>query len=153
LTLAVLQALVQKKPASLEDFAGNLSKMFGKGARECIQIPPPQQPHAPGQTRQINELATRTAKALLEIWQVQMPISSEHRKSILFTLQGLVEKSVDVTVCRLILDICRERVFARHDGFPATREKAGAKMICLEYKRFEEPILVNFLNLILNVYN
>jgi hypothetical protein len=68
--------------------------------------------------------------------------TSEHRKSVLFTLQGLVEKSIDVSACRLILDVCREWVFARHDGFPTMREKAGllAKMTCLEYKRFEEPI-------------
>ena len=142
LTLAVLQALVRKNPASLEEFAGNLSKMFGKVARECIQIPPPPQPHAPSQVRQINEPATRAVKSLLEIWRVHMPISSEHRKSVLFTLQGLVEKSVDVSVCRLILDMCHEWVFAHHDGFPTMREKAGllAKMTCLEYKRFEEPI-------------
>jgi len=65
--------------------------MFGKVARECIQIPPLQQPHALGQARQINESATRTVKALLETWRVQMPISSERRKPVLFTLQGLVE--------------------------------------------------------------
>ena len=34
------------------------------------------------------------------------------------------------------------------------QEKAGllAKMTCLEYKRFEEPVLADFLNLILDVY-
>ena len=150
LTSAVLQA----NPASLEEFAGNLSKMFGKVAHECIQIPLPPQPHAPSQVRQINEPATRVVKSLLEIWRVHMPISSEHRKSVLFTLQGLVEKSIDVSMCHLILDMCCEWVFAHHDGFLTMREKAGllAKMTCLEYKRFEEPILADFLNLILDVY-
>jgi transformation/transcription domain-associated protein len=154
LILTVLHALVRKNPPSLEEFAGNLSKMFGKVARECIQIPASSQPHAPNQVRQVNEPATRTVKSLLEIWRTQMPVSSEHRKSVLFTFQGLVEKSMDVSVCRLILDMCREWVFARHDGFPTMREKAGllAKMTCLEYKRFEEPILADFLNLILDVY-
>jgi hypothetical protein len=37
LALAGLQALVRKNPASLEEFAGNLLKMFGKVAREYIQ--------------------------------------------------------------------------------------------------------------------
>ena len=64
LTSAVLQVNL----ASLEEFAGNLSKMFGKVARECIQIPPPPQPHAPSQVRQINKPATRAVKSLLEIW-------------------------------------------------------------------------------------
>jgi len=78
LALAVLQALVRKNPASLEEFAGNLLKCLARLLANTYKIPPPPQPRAPNQVRRINEPATRAVKSLLEIWRVHMSISSEH---------------------------------------------------------------------------
>jgi hypothetical protein len=116
--------------------------MFGKVARECIQILPYNNPMLlVKHDKSTSRLLTRS-RPYWRYGECGMPISGGHWKSI------------DVTVCRLVLDICREWVFARHDGSSTMREKAGllAKMTCLEYKRFEEPILADFLNPILDVY-
>ncbi|KAF8309342.1 hypothetical protein DL93DRAFT_2085770 [Clavulina sp. PMI_390] len=151
LVLPVLKALVQKNPTSLEDFAANLAKLFGRHVRESLPLPTQQMPA--GQARPNVDAAVRIVKSMLEIWQIQMPISSEHRKSVLMIMHGLIEKTGDSSICKILLQMCRDWIFSRSDGFPTMKEKATllAKMSLLEYKRFDD-VFADFLNLILDIY-
>ncbi|KAF8339104.1 FAT-domain-containing protein [Cantharellus anzutake] len=144
LVLNVLLFLVRKIPSALKDFATSLMKLFTKACREHTNPSPDKKPI---------DVTSRLIKNMLEISRIQAPVSSEARKSLIASIILLVDKSTDISICRLILNICREWVFDRQDPIPTMREKATIlqKMAAFEHKR-DEALFVDYLNLIYDIY-
>ena len=143
LILSICLFAVRKNPSVLEEFALNLMKVFAKQCRDhVIQGKTPTEP------------TTRLLKSTLEICRIQSPASHEARKSLINGLLLLVDKSADTSLCRVILDMCREWVFVRREAAPTMREKANVlqKMTSFESKRGDDNLFVDYLGLIYDIY-
>jgi transformation/transcription domain-associated protein len=144
--LLMLKSVVQVSAERIEPFSTSLMKLLSKLAKDHIQS-------APNTTGTAFETGVRLLNNILEVSQMSVAFLGDHRRVLLSALVILVEKSKSPTLCRYILDLSRTWVLHKHDAYPTMKEKATLLQKMVAFETRGDPLFLNYLELIYEIYN
>jgi transformation/transcription domain-associated protein len=142
-TMTLLRAWVKADPEKVDAFAHPLTRVLSKTTKEHLNMSAPVLPTDPDY---------RLLVSTIEVLCVRVSFLGENRRWLLSALVQLVEKSHNVDLCRMILEIMRKWVKEK-EMFPTIKEKAVLliKMMTFE-TRHDDSLVRDFLDLILDIY-
>ena len=90
---------------------------------------------------------------LLSLLRTRTPVVAEQKKWFISSLNTLIEKSQDVSVLKLILEILSGWIRQRTESFPSAKEKANlmVKMMDFEHRK-DKSLLESYLELVASIY-
>ncbi|KAI9139518.1 hypothetical protein BKA69DRAFT_1040037 [Paraphysoderma sedebokerense] len=164
--VVLADAVSRHKPENVDPFLPLLIKNLQKLIRDHTTVTVGAQatssnPSAPPGNSQLGPPSTNTSSktdtllsSTLKLLKSRAGNLDDQRKVLLNGLAALIEKSNDLELCRTILEMVTDWVWAKDSSFPTIKEKATllVKMMCFENKG-DQTLVHDYLNLVAKIYN
>lgn len=146
--------LAQHCPTVLDPLLPNIMRTFGRLCKDHISISHSSLSH---DTSGSSEFEAKTTIKLLEkilnIASMRIAQLGDQRRVFLSLIAQLIERSLDKEILQKIINVVRGWVFAKHNPYPAVKEKAAilTKMMVFEI-RGEPSLSKEFYQIIVDIF-